>query len=57
MDEVVQTETVTVLGVELITVRDPKVLRAHGWEPPLPSYVTAAPSLWKLWRELAARGK
>jgi hypothetical protein len=35
---------------ELLTVRDdPVTLREFGWKDPLPSYVTAAPVLWKFW--------
>lgn len=35
----------------LVTVRDPTTLALYGWKSPYPSYVTAAPRLWKLWRD------
>ena len=41
----------------LITIRSPETLKKYGWKEPYPSYVTAAPSLWKLWLDLATREK
>lgn len=55
MTKAVLTERVA--ETTLITIRDPEELRKHGWKAPYPSYVIAAPSLWRLWLELTARGK
>lgn len=42
----------------LMTIRDPVELAWYGWRSPVPSYVTAAASLWAQWRQqyLAATG-
>lgn len=41
----------------LVTVTNPEVLKKYGWKAPYPSYVTAAPNLWKVWLEDAQRSR
>lgn len=45
------------LLLDLVTIRDPEILKQYGWKAPYPSYVTATPSLWSLWLTNATHRK